>query len=477
MRRITLSIFLLISFVLMYENPVGATRGISVISDLNHKSGKLGAYRALIIGINAYKDKKIPNLKTAVNDAETMAGLLREKYGFKVQLLLDEQATKKSIYQALRKLAVSAKPNDSVLIYYAGHGDLDRTYNDGWWIPSDATGGDPITYLDNFQVQKAIRSMKARHVLLISDSCYSGTLFGQIRAMPQIIDDKYYLNLYNEKSRWGLTSGNKTPVSDQGSGGHSVFAYQLIKELRENEKPYISTQEICTRIAPIIGNNSEQIPVCRPIRNAGDLGGEFIFIASNVPTPQKTIPGVSVVTNIEPSAKNTSGAQIKASNRMLKAAIFPNYRINHKRRDGLAIANRRDIEIQGIYKVIMDTYNVHIEYSFLDKPPPTGKNFLFTHTYDKNIAKNTWIKKDCFFCEKEPNDLFIFKIGEELNIDLVFLMKKVWKPNYKYQTYIYDIASKEKYNFIAKHNGDNYGEAFFNSISSVFEIYFRSITD
>jgi len=122
--------------------------------------------------------------------------------------------------------------------------------------------------------------MNARHVLLISDSCYSGTLFGQSRAIPQAIGNKYYVNLYNEKSRWGMTSGNKTPVSDVGSDGHSVFAYQLLKELRKNEKPYISIQELCTRIAPIVSNNSEQTPLCRPIRNTGDQGGEFVFVAS-----------------------------------------------------------------------------------------------------------------------------------------------------------------------------------------------------
>lgn len=151
--------------------------------------------------------------------------------------------------------------------------------NDGWWIPADAKGGDPVTYLNNFLVQTYMRSMKARHVLLISDSCYSGTLFGQTRAIPQVIDHKYYLNLYNEKSRWGMTSGNKTPVSDQGAGGHSVFAYQLLKALRKNEKPYISTQELYTRIAPLVSNNSEQTPLCRPIRNTGDQGGEFVFVA------------------------------------------------------------------------------------------------------------------------------------------------------------------------------------------------------
>ena len=280
MRKITLIIFLFISFFLLSESPVDAARGISVIGDLNHQSGKLGTYRALIIGINDYKDPKIPDLETAVNDASAMAELLKGRYGFKVELLLNRKATRKAIYIALRNLASSTKPSDSVLIYYAGHGDLDRTYNDGWWIPVDAEGGDPVTYFENVQVQKAMRSMKARHALLISDSCYSGTLFGQARAMPPIKGNKYYLNLYNEKSRWGMTSGNKTPVSDTGSGGHSVFAYQLLKELRQNEKPYISTQEIYTRIAPIVGNNSEQTPICRPIRNTGDQGGEFVFVST-----------------------------------------------------------------------------------------------------------------------------------------------------------------------------------------------------
>ena len=259
-----------------HEEPVRVKR----IHELTHESGKLGNYKALIIGINDYKGPKIPDLETAINDATGMAAVLKEKYGFEVKLLLDREATQEAIYKELRNLTVSTKANDSVLIYFAGHGDLDRTYDGGWWIPADATGGNPVTYLDNVQVQKAMRSMKARHVLLVSDSCYSGTLFGKARGLPPVIDDKYYLSLYNEKSRWGMTSGNKTPVSDQGTGGNSVFAYQLIKELGESDKPFLSTHELYTRIAPVIANNSEQTPLCRPIVNTGDQGGEFVFVAS-----------------------------------------------------------------------------------------------------------------------------------------------------------------------------------------------------
>ena len=274
---------LMLLFTAVVSIPVvGAdNRGIARIGQLNHTNKQVGTYRALLIGIQNYHDPNIPDLATPLKDVREMEAVLKNRYGFKVDMLLEGAATREGIYKALRHLASSTKPEDSVLIYYAGHGDLDRQYNDGWWIPVDAAGGKPTTYFDNMQVQKAMKNMAARHVLLISDSCYSGTLFGQARAMPSVINDKYYLNLYNEKSRWGMTSGNKTPVSDSGTAGHSVFAYQLIKKLQANDKPYLSTQEIYTAIAPIIGNNSEQTPLCRPIRQTGDQGGEFIFIASS----------------------------------------------------------------------------------------------------------------------------------------------------------------------------------------------------
>jgi TRAP-type mannitol/chloroaromatic compound transport system substrate-binding protein len=300
-------------------------RGITVIDNLRHDSGKLGSYRALIIGIDDYKDKRIPDLNTATNDAKAIAKLLKKKYGFKIDLMLGHKATKRAMYNALRKLAASVKPGESVLIYYAGHGEFDYQYNDGWWIPVDAEAGNPLTYMENVQVQKAMRSMKARHVLLISDSCYSGTLFGQARSIPAVIKDKYYLNLYNEKSRWGMTSGNKTPVSDKGTEGHSIFAYQLLRALEKNNKPYISTQEIYTRIAPVIANNSEQTPLCRPIVNTGDQGGEFVFVASLRKDSTPTIPKVQM-SSIDKDSLFWQSIQGSESSTLFEAYLerFPN---------------------------------------------------------------------------------------------------------------------------------------------------------
>lgn len=290
-------------FILIISTCAFATRGLTIVSDLDHKNDKIGTFYALIIGIQNYHAPEIPDLETPLKDAVDMADILKRKYGFTVELLLNNQATRRGIDSALRKLVALAKPEDNVLIYYAGHGDLDRQYNDGWWIPYDAQAGVSVTYVDNVQIQKAMRNIKARHVLLISDSCYSGTLFGQARAMPSLITDKYYLNLYNEKSRWGMTSGNKTPVSDSGTDGHSIFAYQLIKKLEKNEKPFISTQEIYIAIAPIVANNSEQTPLCRPVKGTGDQGGEFIFLSTEKPVSSKQKPSDSADDNIAAERK------------------------------------------------------------------------------------------------------------------------------------------------------------------------------
>ncbi len=291
--RAVVFILLILSFSFQLS---ASSRGIKVRENLEKRSGKsIGVYRALVIGINDYKDPRIPDLKTAVNDAKAVAGLLSSTYGFtEVKLLLDNQADGSSIQKSLRQLVSQSRKNDSVLIYYAGHGDLDKLTGDGWWIPQNATARDPFTYLENSTIQKYVKAIHARHVLLVADSCFSGTLFGEARDLPSVIDDKYYATLFKEKSRWGMTSGNLTPVTDRGAEGHSLFAYQFIKSLKDNQQPYLTPREIYQKIAPIISNNSEQMPITKPIRNADDRGGEFIFIRDVLLKPEKHDPAPDI---------------------------------------------------------------------------------------------------------------------------------------------------------------------------------------
>jgi len=278
------SLFTIIYLLFVYCNLCySIERGIIVksIGDFSHQSKGVGKFTAIIIGIDKYQDTRIFELQAAVKDATAVFEVLTSQYNFSdIIFLKNSEATWSQIDNAFRKKKKTLTSNDSLLIFFAGHGKEDKELTGGFWIPNDAVYNKTTTYIDNTTIiHKYINSISARHILLISDSCYSGTLFGETtRSLNQKIDDNFYLGLYNERSRWGMTSGNKAPVIDQGSNGHSIFTFQLLKILKENQKKYLTPSEIYYKIGPIIRNNSEQMPLCKPLKNVGDQGGQFVFI-------------------------------------------------------------------------------------------------------------------------------------------------------------------------------------------------------
>ncbi len=235
-----------------------------------------GEYWALIIGIDLYAHA--PKLQTAVSDAAGVRDVLIERYGFRrerIVELLNEQATRTNIEQELYQMGQKVGREDSVFIYYAGHGLYDEEGNLGWWIPVEGQPKNPGTFITNASIRDYIKGMRARHVYLVADSCFSGSLFGSRALAP--INDQWIARLAVKQSRWGLTSGGTEPVADRGKDGHSPFAYHLINLLRENADPYLIPSRIVDRLAPLVANMTDQTPRSEPIRGAGDEGGQFVF--------------------------------------------------------------------------------------------------------------------------------------------------------------------------------------------------------
>lgn len=240
-----------------------------------------GAYWALIIGIDQYQS--VPKLETAVRDATAIRDVLLDRYSFsrnRIVELYNAQATRSSIESALYQIGRDAGKDDSVLIYYAGHGQYDEDGHLGWWVPVEAQAKNPGTFITNASIRDYINGMKAKHVYLVVDSCFSGTLFGS-RALPPI-NDQWFSRLYQKPSRWGLTSGSTEPVADRGKDGHSVFAYHLLALLKENTDPYLVPSQIHTKLAPLVANNSDQTPRSEPLKGTGDEGGQFVFRLASV---------------------------------------------------------------------------------------------------------------------------------------------------------------------------------------------------
>jgi ankyrin repeat protein len=234
-----------------------------------------GSYSALIIGNNNYQ--YLPQLKTAQNDAKKVAETLKDKYGFKVTLLLD--ANRSDILLALNNLRWNLTQRDNLLIYYAGHGWLDKEADEGYWLPVNAQKGNMLAWISNSSITASLRALKAKHVLIVADSCFSGKLARGVHIVNKT--PGYLSRLSRKRARSVISSGGLEPVMDSGGRGeHSVFASALLDTLREN-KGIMDGAQLFNKLRRPVMLNSDQTPEYSDIRKAGHDGGEFLFVPVN----------------------------------------------------------------------------------------------------------------------------------------------------------------------------------------------------
>ncbi|MGB5742255.1 MAG: caspase family protein, partial [Sedimenticolaceae bacterium] len=253
-----------------------------------------GNYHALVIGNQEYAH--LPNLSTPVNDAREMAELLRGRYGFKTQLLIN--ATRYEILAALNELRAQLTDRDNLLIFYAGHGELDNVNLRGHWLPVDAEAESSANWISNIAITDVLNVMAAKHVLVIADSCYSGamTRSGVARLETGLSSQtkvKWYRTMSKARARAVLTSGGLKPVLDAGGGGHSIFTRALLDTLRDNQRVlegYALYREVQQRVKRAAAQlNVDQDPQYAPIKFAGHEAGEFFFLPSNTKVSQRDL--------------------------------------------------------------------------------------------------------------------------------------------------------------------------------------------
>ncbi len=233
-----------------------------------------GRYHALIIGIDDYRH--LPRLKSAVNDARAVDEVLRREYGYSTTLLLDP--TRAQMLRALERAREELSNSDNLLIFYAGHGQLDRAADNGFWLPVDAEADSQVEWVPVSTVTGMLRAATAKHVLVIADSCYSGTLTRDAPAPLASTARQVELDrIASLRARKALTSGGLEPVWDGGGDGHSVFSRALLRALRGNRE-VLDGYGLFRQLRRNVVVNAEQTPTYGDIRFAGDEGGDFLFV-------------------------------------------------------------------------------------------------------------------------------------------------------------------------------------------------------
>lgn len=241
-----------IQFSIYCQQDTSGNRSIKVTS--SEKKEQVGKSYALVYGVSDYEfPETIPTLRYADNDA-------RDFYDFLITtklvpdssnifLRIDADAKASVFFNDFGKILQRLKPNDRIIIYFAGHGDVEKNgvsvgYLLGYSCAGGTYAGGDVIDLELLQkfVNRAIE-LQAK-VILITDACRPGNLPGGDEGRKQTLG---YL-----KSQFVNTI--KILSCDQGelskemifpsAGGHGVFTYFLLEALRGMSVP--ATKEVIT---------------------------------------------------------------------------------------------------------------------------------------------------------------------------------------------------------------------------------------
>jgi uncharacterized caspase-like protein len=271
-----------LEFFLQEDATIGKA-AVAVPPKMSGQSLGLGKYYALVIGNQKYS--KLAQLDTPEADAKDIAALLKDRYGFTVTILLN--ATRWDILEEMNKMRALVTDKDNLLIYYAGHGQLDRVNSLANWLPVDADPASNANWIASSTLTENLNMMSAKHILVVADSCYSGAMtrssIGQLQ--PGLSDEArlvWLKSIADSPSRTVLTSGGVSPVMDGGGAKHSVFAQNFIDILSENQDVLPGKQlsdVLSARVLDVARRmNFQQRPEYAPIRFAGGESGDFIFV-------------------------------------------------------------------------------------------------------------------------------------------------------------------------------------------------------
>jgi len=190
----------------------------------------------LVIGIEQYRDPRL-DLRCAANDAKAIfelmvdpnCGMFPES---NVNLLLNEDATRDSIWKALSALRRISGENDTVWVYYAGHAAPEESIL--YWVTHDSDVDDLYgTALSSGQISKVLEDIRAKRLLVLLDCCHAVATAVQKNPTRAVLATDEIFSCYKGHGRITLASSDGKEKSIELSDvGHGVFTYFLERGLR-----------------------------------------------------------------------------------------------------------------------------------------------------------------------------------------------------------------------------------------------------
>jgi tetratricopeptide (TPR) repeat protein len=384
MHRLKGILILSIILTLLLASNVSANqRGIKVTAKT--PEGKAiplysGSY-ALIIGNGNYTKGWDP-LPGAIRDVKDVARALQEN-GF--QVMLKTNLTRNSFNRAFGDFfyEYGRDKNNRLLVYYAGHGHTQKmaTGEDlGYLVMVDAPTpeknpmGFRLSSVDMQAIVTEAKLTKAKHVLFMFDSCFSGSILNlRERVVPEAISESMSLPV-----RQFITAGRgNEPVPD-----HSIFKQSFLDLLEGRDKEpipdgYITGEELGLYLKNKVPEyNSTQHPQYGKIRDVRLDKGDFVFVLKTRPKLPKGDLSSSKPNDVldaaalTDQAENELGNYEKAVNILSKAIeIDPDYARAYFVRGGIYFNKRHYVkavkDLKNLIKLDPDNELCEMAYSLV----------------------------------------------------------------------------------------------------------------
>lgn len=214
----------------------------------------------LSIGTDQYKDSSI-NLKYAAKDADEIteklkvqAATLYRPQNIHYELLTDTRATKTNITNKIKELSKVIKPQDSFVLFVAGHGALIQ--NQYYMITHDYNGiADANSMINSNEIVDMSKNIRSLSQLLIFDTCHAGgvdyIISGLYDSRMSVLAKKMGLHIY--------ASASDKQTAIDGYKGNGLFSYSLLEGLKNNKRADVNNDGRVSLVE--LGSYSKQTTV------------------------------------------------------------------------------------------------------------------------------------------------------------------------------------------------------------------------
>ncbi|MBK8566575.1 MAG: caspase family protein [Saprospiraceae bacterium] len=245
--------------------------------------------RVVVVGISDYQDPAIPDLRFADRDAEAFANFLGSPAGGSIsddhiKLLRNSEATQAQFAIALDWLMELTKEDDQAIIYFSGHGDVEKKTltQPGFLLCWDAPAkvylaGGTFALPMLQEVVSTLSIQNKAKVVVVLDACRSGVLAGNSVGGAQATAANLAKQYSNEIKILSCQPNEYSVEGEQWGGGRGAFSFNLVEALYgfadTNKDLFVTlhevgryledhvTQEVApiSQIPMVIGNRTEKL--------------------------------------------------------------------------------------------------------------------------------------------------------------------------------------------------------------------------